>query len=70
LREGIGAIEPQLDPRRFLRIHRSTIVNIDRIKEFQPWFHHEYRVILRDGTELMLSRSCRKRLAELLGDNL
>jgi two-component system LytT family response regulator len=70
LREGIGAMEPQLDPRRFLRIHRSTIVNIDHIKELQPWFHHEYRVILRDGTELMLSRSCRKRLAELLGDNL
>jgi two-component system, LytTR family, response regulator len=70
LREGIGAIEGRLDPRRFLRIHRSAIVNIDRVKELQPWFHQEYRVILRDNTELMLSRSCRKRLAELLGDRL
>ena len=66
LREPIGTLEAQLDPRRFLRIHRSTIVNIDRIRELQPWFHNEYRVLLRDGTELMLSRGCRKKLAELL----
>src|SRR5205085_12303732 len=55
---------------RFLRIHRSTIVNLDRVRELQPWFHNDYRVILRDGTELMLSRSCRKRLGELLGHAL
>jgi two-component system LytT family response regulator len=66
LREPIGTLEAQLDPRRFLRIHRSTIVNIDRIRELQPWFHNEVRVILRDGTELMLSRGCRKKLSELL----
>jgi len=70
LREGINSLEAQLDPRKFLRIHRSTIVNIDRVRELQPWFHHEYRVVLRDGTQLMLSRSCRKRLAELLGSSL
>jgi two-component system, LytTR family, response regulator len=70
LREAIGSIESQLDPKRFPRIHRSTIVNIDRVRELQPWFHNEYRVILRDGTELMLSRSCRKRLGELLGSTL
>jgi two-component system, LytTR family, response regulator len=67
LREGIGSLETQLDPQKLVRIHRSTIVNIDRVKEFQPWFNHEYRVVLLDGTELMLSRSCRKKLAELLG---
>lgn len=67
LREGIGSLETQLDPRKLVRIHRSTIVNIDRVKEFQPWFNHEYRVVLLDGTELMLSRSCRKKLAEVLG---
>jgi len=66
LREPISTLEAQLDPRRFLRIHRSTIVNIDRIRELQPWFHNEVRVILRDGTELMLSRGCRKKLAEVL----
>ena len=70
LREGINSLEAQLDPRKFLRIHRSTIVNIDRVRELQPWFHHEYRVVLRDGTQLMLSRSCRKKLAELLGTSL
>jgi two-component system LytT family response regulator len=70
LREAIGSLEAQLDPEKFLRIHRSTIVNIDSIRELQPWFHNEYRVILRDGTELMLSRSCRKKLGEMLGSHL
>ena len=70
LREAIGSLEAQLDPEKFLRIHRSTIVNIDRIRELQPWFHNEYRVILRDGTELMLSRSCRKKLGDMLGGHL
>jgi two-component system LytT family response regulator len=70
LREAISSLEAQLDPAKFLRIHRSTIVNIDRIRELQPWFHNEYRVILRDGTELMLSRSCRKKLGDMLGGHL
>jgi len=70
LREAIGSMEAQLDPKKFARIHRSWIVNIDRVRELQPWFHNEYRVILKDGTELMLSRSCRKRLGELLGTAL
>jgi len=70
LREAIGSMESQLDPKKFPRIHRSTIVNIERVRELQPWFHNEYRVILKDGTELMLSRSCRKRLGELLGTAL
>ena len=70
VREAISGLEAQLDPKKFLRIHRSTIVNIDRVRELQPWFHNEYRVILRDGTELMLSRSCRKKLGDLLGNTL
>ncbi len=70
LRDAIGSMEAQLDPKKFPRIHRSTIVNIERVRELQPWFHNEYRVILKDGTELMLSRSCRKRLGELLGSPL
>jgi two-component system, LytTR family, response regulator len=70
LREAIGSIEIQLDPKKFPRIHRSTIINIDRVRELQSWFHNEYRVILHDGTELMLSRSCRKKLGELLGSQL
>jgi len=70
LRESIGTIEERLDPKQFPRIHRSTIVNIDRIRELQPWFHHEYKVVMRDGTELTLSRGCRKRLSELLANSL
>jgi two-component system LytT family response regulator len=70
LREAIGELSVQLDPRQFVRIHRSTIVNIDRIVELEPWFQGEYRVVLKDGTRLTLSRSCRKRLSALLGGSL
>jgi len=67
LRETISSLESQLDPRKFLRIHRSSIVRIDRIKELQPWFHGEYHVILQNGTQLMLSRNYREKLQEALG---
>jgi two-component system LytT family response regulator len=67
LRDTISAIEAQIDPKKFLRIHRSTIVNIDRIQELQPWFHGEYRIILNSGAELTLSRTYREKLHELLG---
>jgi two-component system LytT family response regulator len=67
LRETITSLENQLDPKKFLRIHRSAIVRIDRIKELQPWFHGEYHVVLNDGTQLTLSRNYRDRLQEALG---
>ncbi|HEY6122189.1 MAG TPA: LytTR family DNA-binding domain-containing protein [Pyrinomonadaceae bacterium] len=67
LRETITSLESQLDPKKFLRIHRSAIVRIDRIKELQPWFHGEYHIVLNDGTELTLSRNYRDRLQEALG---
>ena len=67
LRDTISALEAQLDPKQFLRVHRSAIVNIDRIQELQPWFHGEYRIILREGVQLTLSRSYREKLHELLG---
>jgi two-component system LytT family response regulator len=67
LRDTISALEAQLDPKRFLRVHRSAIVNIDRVQELQPWFHGEYRIILQDGAQLTLSRSYREKLNELLG---
>jgi two-component system LytT family response regulator len=67
LRETISGLESQLDPKKFLRIHRSAIVKIDRIQELQPWFHGEYRVILKDGTQLTLSRNYRENLQEALG---
>lgn len=65
LRETMNALEAKLDPARFIRIHRSTIVNVDRVKELQPLFHGEYAVILRDGTELSSSRGYRDRLQGL-----
>jgi len=67
LRETMNALESRLAPERFLRISRSTIVNLDRIKELQPMFHGEYTVILHDGTRLTLSRGHREKLSLLLG---
>jgi two-component system LytT family response regulator len=67
LRDTISALESQLDPKKFVRVHRSAIVNIDSIQELQPWFHGEYRIILKEGVELTLSRSYRERLHEALG---
>lgn len=67
LRETISSLEAQLDPKKFVRIHRSSIIRLDFIQELQPWFHGEYRVILKDGTQLTLSRNHREKLQEALG---
>jgi two-component system LytT family response regulator len=67
LRETMNGIEVKLDPDKFFRIHRSRIVNMERIKELQPWFNGEYVVILRNGTKLTLSRGYREKLQERLG---
>ena len=67
LRETMNGLEARLDPARFVRIHRTAIVNIDQIKELQPLFHGEYQVVLRDKTELTLSRGFRDRLQEVIG---
>jgi two-component system LytT family response regulator len=68
LRETLGTLETRLDSSKFMRIHRSTVVNIDRMKELQPWFHGDYIVILQDGTRLNLSRTYRDRVIGLLGE--
>jgi two-component system LytT family response regulator len=67
LRETMTGLEARLDPARFARIHRTAIVNIDQIKELQPLFHGEFQVVLRNGTELTLSRGYRERLQEVIG---
>jgi two-component system, LytTR family, response regulator len=67
LREKISELEQQLPYCSFVRIHRSTIVNIDRIKEMQPLFYGEYSVVLLDGTRLTLSRSFREKVFHRLG---
>ncbi len=67
LRDTIKNIEAKLDPAKFLRINRSTIVNLDRIKELQPWSNNgEYALILKTGARLTSSRGYRERLAALL----
>ena len=62
--ETTSGLAARLDPARFLRIHRSTIVNIERIKELHPWFNGDYAVTLKDGTKLTLSSTYRERLKE------
>ena len=63
----MSSLEAQLPPKKFMRISRSTIVNVDRIKELQPLFHGEYAVLLHNGTRLTLSRSYRDKLQQLMG---
>lgn len=70
LRETMNGIEAQLDRSRFVRIHRSVIVNIECIKDLLPLFHGDYSVRLQDGTELTLSRTYRDRLQSILGRSL
>lgn len=65
IRETMNGLESKLNPDKFLRIHRSTLVNIDRIKELNPLFSGDYTVMLKNGTELTLSRNYRDRLLEL-----
>jgi two-component system, LytTR family, response regulator len=67
IRETMQSLESRLDAERFFRIHRSRIVNMERIQELQPWFNGEYVVILRNGTRLTLSRGYREKLQERLG---
>jgi two-component system LytT family response regulator len=61
------AMEGRLDPAQFARIHRSTIVNIDRIAELTPSSHGDCSVMLRSGARLTLSRTYRERLKARLG---
>ncbi|HJW95449.1 MAG TPA: LytTR family DNA-binding domain-containing protein [Thermoanaerobaculia bacterium] len=67
VRQTLAALEEKLDPKHFVRIHRSTIVNIDAIRELQPWFGGDSVIVLNDGTELTMSRTYRDRVAPRLG---
>ena len=70
IRKRMRILEGQLDPARFVRIHRSTIVNIERVKELQQMFKGEYVVVLYDGIELKLSRGYRDHLEAMFGHRL
>jgi two-component system LytT family response regulator len=60
LRETLGALEEKLDPKQFVRVSRSALVNMDQIKEFQPLFKGEHVVILRNGKQLPMTRGLRE----------
>ena len=55
VRQPLKQMAERLAPHGFVRVHRSAIVNLDRIRELQPWFHGEYIVLLKDGTKLTSS---------------
>ena len=67
IRDRISHLEETLDPRLFARIHRSTIVNLNRVREMQQWFSGDYVVILEDGARLRLSRHYRDRVEKQVG---
>ena len=66
LRDTLNNIESQINPRMFVRIHRRTIVNIDRIKEVQTWARGEYRVVLVTGAHYTLSRGYRQHFEKFI----
>jgi two-component system LytT family response regulator len=70
VRETLQSLEGRLDPELFIRIHRSTIVNLDRVQEIEPYFHGDYIVRLRDGQRLTLSRTYRDRVQRHLGKGI
>ena len=66
VRETLAALEAQLPNDNFIRISRSLLVNLDRVKELQPLFYGDYVVVLHDGSKLNMSRNYRDRLESIL----
>jgi two-component system LytT family response regulator len=66
--ETLGGIEERLDPERFVRVHRSRIVNVDRVRELRPMSHGEYEIVLESGARVSSARRYRERLRRLLGE--
>lgn len=66
VRVTLGGLLQSLDPARFVRIHRSLIVNLDRVKEIQPWVGGDHIAILKDGRRLRVSRNFRDDLLKPL----
>ncbi len=66
-RASMAEAEAMLDPRKFLRIHRSIIINVDKVKTIEPWGLNEHLIVLADGTELTSSRRYRKQIRAAFG---
>ncbi|HKP76236.1 MAG TPA: LytTR family DNA-binding domain-containing protein, partial [Longimicrobiaceae bacterium] len=67
LRGTLKGLADRLDPRRFVQVHRSALVNLDRIARLEPWFHGEFVVVMDDGTRLTSSRTYSANLRRLAG---
>ena len=67
LRESLAGLEKKLDPREFVRVNRSTIINLDFIKEIQPFFHGEFVVVLKNDQREAVTRIYRAKFAQILG---
>lgn len=67
IRDTLSALEQRLDASEFVRVHRSSIVRVDRIAELLPDLHGDYRIRLKNGTEVALSRTYRPRLEDRFG---
>jgi hypothetical protein len=67
VRESMQDVEHSLDPRSFVRVHRSRIVNLDRIRAIYPWAYGDFRILMQDGSVVNFSRRYRSRLEELIG---
>jgi two-component system LytT family response regulator len=70
MRRTMADLEAVLDPGRFIRVHRSALINLDRVASLEPYYRGEYVAILRDGTRIKVARSCRERLLARLGREL
>jgi two-component system, LytTR family, response regulator len=68
LRETMNSLEKRLDPLQFIRVHRSRIVNVQKVKELRPLFRGEYDITLHDGTRLETGRSYREQVKRLFGE--
>jgi len=66
IRENLGSLEKKLDPAKFIRIHRSSLVRIDAIRELQSWSAHEWLAVMANGRKYIVSRAHRERLREIL----
>ena len=66
LRESLNALEKQLDPEKFLRVSRSAIVNLDRVKELQPMFKGEHIIVLQNGKRLTMARGLLREVEQAL----
>ena len=64
----LSHLEQRLPARTFVRVHRSAIVNVDRIREFQPWFQGDWIIVLADGTRIQTGKSYRTRVRALIGE--